>query len=185
MAVEITGLFGRHRELLDEEAKRLYRAGHAPLGFPGLKLFRTVEESKTVNAIRGSCIILAGSGMATAGRIKHHLVWPTSSGPSRLLFVGYQARNTLGRLIVEGRPEVRINGRLVAVRARVAQIEGFSGHADRSDLLRWLGAFRRPPRRLFLIHGEEEASTALAASIRRELGWEAVVPSFGESFDLP
>jgi metallo-beta-lactamase family protein len=162
MAVEITGLFGRHRGLLDEEAKRLFRSGRSPLGFSGLKLFRTVEESKTVNAIRGSCIILAGSGMATAGRIKHHLLANIERPESTLLFVGYQARGTLGRLIVEGRTEVRINGRRVSVQARVERIEGFSGHAGRGDLMRWL-----------------------AATVRRELGWEAVIPGYGESFDLP
>lgn len=185
MAVEITGLFGRHRAVLDEEAKGLFRSGHSPFEFPGLKLFRTVEESKTVNAIRGSCVILAGSGMATAGRIKHHLLANIERPESTLLFVGYQARGTLGRLIVEGRPEVRINGRQVAVRARIERIDGFSGHAGKADLLRWLKAFRRPPSRLFLVHGDEEAALGLASAVRRELGWEALIPGYGESFDLP
>lgn len=184
MAVEITGLFGRHRAILDEEARALYRSGRAPFEFPGLKLFRTVEESKTINAIRGSSIILAGSGMATAGRIKHHLLANIERPESTLLFVGYQARGTLGRLITEGRPEVRINGRTVAVKSRVERIQGFSGHADRGDLLRWLGSFRKPPRRLFLIHGEEEAAASLAGLIRERLGWDSLVPGYGESFEM-
>jgi metallo-beta-lactamase family protein len=184
MAVEVTGLFGRYRSILDDEAKALYRAGQKPLDFPGLKLFRTVEESKTVNAIRGSCIILAGSGMANAGRIKHHLLANIERPASTILFVGYQSRGTLGRQIVEGRPEVRINGRPVAVRARIERIDGFSGHAGRRGLLDWLGSLRRPPRRLFLVHGEDEAAEALAARIRDRLGWDPVVPEFGQSYEI-
>lgn len=184
MAVEVTGLFARHRAILDEEAKALYRSGRAPLDFPGLKLFRTVEESKTVNSIRGSCVIMAGSGMATAGRIKHHLLANLGRPESTVLFVGYQSRGTLGRLIVEGRPVVRINGREIAVKARIERIDGFSGHAGRSGLLDWLRAFRRPPRRLFLVHGEDEAAEALAADIRRQLGWKPVVPAYGEAYEI-
>jgi len=184
MAVEVTRLFARHRSILDDEARALFRAGQAPLDFPGLKLFRTVEESKTVNAIRGSCVILAGSGMANAGRIKHHLLANIERPASTILFVGYQARGTLGRQIVEGRPEVRINGRPVAVQARIERLDGFSGHAGRAGLLDWLGSLRRPPRRLFLVHGEEEAGSALAAEIRRRLGWEAVIPEYGQAFEI-
>ncbi len=184
MAVEVTGLFSRHRAILDEEARSLYRSGRAPLDFPGLKLFRTVEESKTVNSIRGTCIIMAGSGMATAGRIKHHLLANIERPESTILFVGYQSRGTLGRLIVEGRPEVRINGRTVAVKARIERIDGFSGHAGQADLMDWLRAFHHPPRRLFLIHGEDEAADALAADIRRELGWKPIIPSFGDVFEF-
>jgi metallo-beta-lactamase family protein len=184
MAVEVTGLFGRHRAILDEEARALFRSGQNPLSFPGLKLFRTVEESKTVNAIRGSCIILAGSGMATAGRIKHHLLANIERPESTVLFVGYQSRGTLGRLIVEGRPQVRIYGRMLSVQARIERIDGFSGHAGRRDLLDWLRSFRHPPRRLFIVHGEDEAAEALAAGIRRDRGWDPIIPNFGEAFDV-
>jgi metallo-beta-lactamase family protein len=184
MAVEVTELFDRFRGELDEEAQSLYRTGRSPFQFPGLKMFRTVEESKTINRIRGSCLILAGSGMATGGRIKHHLMANIERPESTILFVGYQARQTLGRQILDGQPEIRINGRKFRVRARVARIEGFSGHASQSDLLRWLRAFRTPPRRLFVTHGEAEAAEALAGLIRRELGWTVSVPAYEDAVDL-
>jgi metallo-beta-lactamase family protein len=184
MAVEVTELFDRYRGDLDEEAQVLYRSGHSPFQFPGLKLFRTIEESKTINRIRGSCLILAGSGMATGGRIKHHLMANIERPESTILFVGYQSRQTLGRQILDGAPLVRINGRTFRVRARVAQIQGFSGHAGQSDLLLWLRTFQTPPRRLFLTHGESEAALAFAQRIRRELGWTAVVPGYGDTVDL-
>ncbi|MGD0783210.1 MAG: MBL fold metallo-hydrolase [Candidatus Aminicenantales bacterium] len=184
MAVEVTELFERYRGDLDEEAQALYRVGRSPFQFPGLKLFRTVEESKTVNRIRGSCLILAGSGMATGGRIKHHLMANIERPESTILFVGYQAGHTLGRQIVDGAPEVRINGRMFRVGARVAQIHGFSGHAGQNDLMRWLRNFRIPPRRLFVTHGEAEAAEALAERVRRELGWTVGVPEYGDTVDL-
>jgi metallo-beta-lactamase family protein len=100
------------------------------------------------------------------------------------VFVGYQAQGTLGRQIVEGRPEVRINGRIAKVRAGIEQIRGFSGHAGKSDLMRWLKSFGRPPRRLFLTHGDGEAALDLAAHIERELGWSVTVPAYGDSMIL-
>ncbi len=184
MAVEVTELFERYRGDLDEEAQALYRAGRSPFQFPGLKLFRTVEESKTVNRIRGSCLILAGSGMATGGRIKHHLMANIERPESTILFVGYQAGHTLGRQIVDGASEVRINGRMFRIRARVAQIHGFSGHAGQNDLIRWLRNFRTRPRRLFVTHGETEAAEALAQRVRRELGWTVDVPDYGDAAEL-
>jgi metallo-beta-lactamase family protein len=185
MAVEVTELFDRYRGELDEEARAVYEGGGSPFRFPGLKFFRTAEESKTINAIRGSCLILAGSGMATGGRIKHHLMANIGRPESTILFVGYQALHTLGRQILEGAAQVRINGLLFAVKARLAQIHGFSGHAGRDDLLAWLRGFRRPPRTLFLTHGEAEAAEALAARVRREPGWTVEVPEYGRTVDLP
>jgi metallo-beta-lactamase family protein len=184
MAVEVTELFDRYRGELDEDAQSLYRTGRSPFSFPGLKLFRTSEESKTINRIRGSCLILAGSGMATGGRIKHHLMANIERPESTILFVGYQSRQTLGRQILEGAPEVRINGQKFRVRAQIRQIQGLSGHAAKSDLLRWLGAFRMPPRRLFVTHGEAESALALAEAVRREWGWTVIVPAYGDTVDL-
>ena len=111
--------------------------------------------------------------------------WPTSGGRSRrsCSSATRPARRSAARSS-KGPPEVRIHGRRFKVRARIAQIHGFSGHADRSDLLRWLGAFRKPPRKLFLTHGEAEAAEALAAHIRRELGWTVEIPAYGDATDL-
>jgi metallo-beta-lactamase family protein len=184
MAVEATAIFERHRECFDEETWELIRSGRQPLRFPGLKLVRSVEESKEINDHRGPSIIMAPSGMCNAGRIKHHLVHNLGRTESTILFTGYQARGTLGRQLLEGSREVRIHGRPWLVRARVAELHGFSGHADRGGLLRWLGALQSPPRRLNLVHGEAEASLALAKRVRETLGWTVAVPEFGESVKL-
>ncbi|MBM3295897.1 MAG: MBL fold metallo-hydrolase, partial [Candidatus Aminicenantes bacterium] len=183
MAVEVTAVFQRHPTYLDEEAKSLIRSGRNPLDFPGLRLIRTPAESKAINTLGKPCLILAGSGMATAGRVKHHLVFNIERPESTVLFVGYQAPQTLGRHILEGAEEVRILGRTVKVRARVARINGFSGHADREDLRRWLRAFRHKPKTVFLTHGEEAATLAFADGLRRE-GWNVVVPRPGEEAEF-
>jgi metallo-beta-lactamase family protein len=177
-------VFRRHRDCFDAEAAQMIASGQSPLGFPGLKVLRTVSESKAVNHHQEPGIIMATSGMCSAGRIKHHLVHNISRPECTILFVGYQARGTLGRQILDGNPEVRIHGRPRLVRARVAQVHGFSGHADRTGLLRWLGHFQKPPRQLFLTHGEEEEALALADHVRDELGWNVTVPEYRQVVEL-
>ena len=184
MAVDVTRVFELHLESLDDETQALFRAGKKPFEFPGLKLIRATEESKAINAIRGSCIIMAGSGMCTGGRIKQHLIRNISRPDSTILFVGFQAKETLGRQILEGSPAVRILGQTWPVRARVEKILGFSAHADRNGLFRWLDAFEAPPRRLFLTHGEKEVPLALAEELRRDRGWDVSVPEYLEEFEL-
>jgi len=184
MAVEATRVYMQYPEYMDEETAGLLRSNNHPFEFPGLKLFTTPEESKGINTIKGSCIIMAGSGMCTGGRIKHHLMHNIERPECTILFVGYQARHTLGRQIVEGDQEVRINGQRFQVKARIEKIEGISGHADKDDLLRWLGAFKKPPRRLFLTHGEEEVSLELAAFLEREKKWAVTVPRYKETVEL-
>ncbi|MFH1920577.1 MAG: MBL fold metallo-hydrolase [Planctomycetota bacterium] len=184
MAVDVTEIFRRHRECFDEETWQMISSGEPPLRFPGLSMVRSVEQSKAINKLRSPAIIMAGSGMCTGGRIKHHLRQNITRPESTLLFVGYQVRGTLGRQILEGNPEVRIHGRTSPVRARVEQIHGFSGHADRNSLLRWLAAFKPPPRRLFLTHGEEEATLSLADRVRDELGLPADVPEYQQEVEL-
>jgi metallo-beta-lactamase family protein len=180
MAVEVTGVFERHPELFDQEMRKLLHQQRSPFDFPGLELTGTVEESKAINHIEGSVIIIAGSGMCTGGRIKHHLVNNISREESTVLFVGYQAAGTLGRQIVDGAQRVRILGQYYPVKAKIAQLNGFSAHADRDGLLRWLSSLRRPPRRVFITHGELDASQHLAGLIRSRLGWETIVPSYQE-----
>jgi metallo-beta-lactamase family protein len=184
MAVSVTEVFKSHPELFDRQMRALMEAGESPFDFPGLKMVRSVAESKAINHLRGTAIIIAGSGMCTGGRIKHHLVHNISRRESTVLFVGYQAEGTLGREILEGAREVRILGERRRRRARVLRIEGFSAHADSGELLRWLGGFRRPPRRLLLNHGEERAIEALGRSVRRATGWEPHAPVYGERVEL-
>jgi metallo-beta-lactamase family protein len=184
MAVSITGVFEHYPELFDEEMVKLIRQKNSPFDFRGLSLVRTVEESKAINRIKGTVIIIAGSGMCTGGRIKHHLVTNISRTESTILFVGYQAAGTLGREIVGGAKKVRILGQHYPVRARVVQINGFSAHADRDGLLRWLSSLRKPPRRLFVTHGESSASQHFAGLVRDKKGWEVVVPEYQGEFLL-
>ncbi len=158
---------------------KLLRQKKSPFDFPGLTLVRTVDESRAISEVSGSAIIIAGSGMCTGGRIKYHLADNISRPESTVLFVGYQAIGTLGRRIVEGAREVRILGRFFPVRAEIAQLHGFSGHADRDDLLGWLSALRRAPRRVFVVHGEEESAKRFAAFVGEGTGWPISVPAYG------
>ena len=184
MAVSITEVFEHHSELFDKEMVRLMRQKKSPFDFRGLNLVRTAEESKAINRIKGTVIIIAGSGMCTGGRIKHHLVTNISRKESTILFVGYQAAGTLGREIVDGAEKVRILGQHYPVKARVVQINGFSAHADRDELLKWLASLHRPPRRLFVTHGESSIAQHFASLVRGKTGWEVVVPQYQEELRL-
>ncbi len=184
MAIKVTEILKRHREIYDEETRQLLLDGESPFSFSGLQLTRTAEESKAINQVKGTAVIIAGSGMCTGGRIKHHLVRNIEREESTILFVGYQASGTLGRKIVDGEERVRIFGQERPVRARVEQIHGFSGHADREELLAWAQALDRPPRRVFVVHGGSTVAPAFAASLHEATGWNAVAPEYGASIDL-
>lgn len=184
MAVEATGVFARFPEAWSEEALRLLRDGDPPLEFPGLRLVTRVEESKEINASPMPAVIISASGMCTAGRVKHHLRHNIGDPRSAVLFVGYQARGTLGHAILSGIDPVRIFGHWHRVRARIARIEGFSAHADRTELLDWFESLGGVPNRTFVVHGDAEAAGALAAELRRRHGAEVCVPERGDTFDI-
>jgi len=178
MAVSITDVFKRHPDLFDREMSELVRHDRSPFDFPGLKMVRTVEESKAINYTRGTAMIIAGSGMCTGGRIKHHLVANISRPESTILFIGYQATGTLGREIIDGARELRILGQHYPVRARIALIQGFSAHADRDDLFRWLSGLKRAPKHVFVTHGEPEVAESFSHFLRRKTGWDISVPEY-------
>ncbi len=184
MAVNATEVFLRHAECLDDETQQLLRSAQHPFAFPGLRLVRTVEESKAINRIRGSCVIMAGSGMCTGGRIKHHLEHQIGRPQTTVLFVGYQARGTLGRQIADGASEVRIHGQTHRVRARVVQIHGLSAHADQDELCRWVHGFARAPRRIFVTHGEPESSQALADLLTAQGSQRVQIPEYQQTVVL-
>ena len=184
MAISVSEVFERHPELYDQEMTKLVSRRQSPFDLPGLRMTRTTAESKTINHIRGTAIIMSGSGMCTGGRIKHHLARNIARPESAILFVGYQAVETLGRQIADGAKEVRIHGEMYPVRARVARIEGFSGHADRNELLRWVSGLKPPPRRAFVVHGEPDAARAFAGTLSAQAGWKATVPGYGDEFVL-
>lgn len=181
MAVEVSEVFRQHWEDFDAEAQALQAKGQWPLEFPGLLQCRTREESKALNHLDRPAIIIATSGMCTAGRIKHHLVHNISRPESTIVFTSYQAPGTLGRQILDGQPVVRIHGRLHPVLAKVAEIHGLSGHADCRGLRRWLSSFQQPPRRSWIHHAEPEAASPLLQYLRNELGWDAELPQYGET----
>jgi len=183
LAISATGIFRRHTECFDTDALDLVLSGDDPLSFGNLHLCRTTDESKALNDKRGA-IILSASGMCTAGRIKHHLLHNLGRPESTVLFVGFQAEGTLGRRLVDGAAAVRIFGVEVPVRARIESIGALSAHADEAGLLEWAGHIRRPPRTAFLVHGEPEAAAALAARLRDDMDWTAVVPRRGETIVL-
>jgi metallo-beta-lactamase family protein len=184
MAVDVTTIFRQHPDCFDEETWKLIMAQEPPLRFPGLQLVRDVEESKAINQHRAPSIIMAPSGMCTAGRIKHHLRQNIGRTASTILFSGYQAQGTLGRQILDGNPFVRIHGRDWKVKAQIRQLDGASGHADRTALLRWIGHLKRPPRQIFLTHGDEEAARHLAGEIEQRWGWPTTVPAYQDSVPL-
>ena len=179
MAINITEVFKRHSELFDKEMSRLIRQNKSPFDFPGLKMTQTVDESKALNHIKGTIMVIAGSGMCTGGRVKHHLVANISRRDSTILFIGYQAIGTLGRHIVDGAKKVRILGQHYPVRARIEQIHGFSSHADRNELFRWLDGLDSTPRRVFVVHGETVAAQRFGEFLREKKGWDILVPEYG------
>jgi metallo-beta-lactamase family protein len=184
MAASVTRVFAEHSDCLNPAMRELVAQGPSPLAFPGLHTVRTVEESCRINTRREPAVIMATSGMCVAGRIKHHLRHNITRPESTILFVGYQGSGTLGRQILDGSKEVRIHGRYWPVRAEIAQIHGFSGHADHDGLMHWLSGFQHPPQQVFLTHGEEEESLKLAECIRHEKGWQVSVPEFRQTVEL-
>lgn len=176
LAAEATRITLRHPECFDRETLAMYawREEHPD----ALKVVITggVEDSMALNAMEGGGIILAGSGMCEAGRIKHHLKHNLWRKESTVIIVGFQAQGTLGRKIVEGARRVRIFGEEIAVAADVYTIGGLSAHADREDLLAWAGSFRSRPEKVFVAHGEETVSVGFAGLLRDRFGWDAHVP---------
>jgi metallo-beta-lactamase family protein len=185
MAVSVTELFCRHMGEFDEEAQRLYKAtGSCPVLCPNLRFVRTTQESQELNNIRYPAIIISASGMATGGRILHHMKYRLPDPRNTVLFVGYQATGTRGQIILSGAREIKIHGEMVPVRARIRTVESFSAHADSSEIMRWLQTFKKAPKMTFVVHGEPSASEALAGEIRGTLGWKTHIPKYLETFNL-
>ena len=180
MAIEATAIYAAHREEHDAALEQLEAAGARPFAPRRFHLCRTVEDSKRLNGVDGPGIIISGSGMCTGGRILHHLKRLLPDPSTTVLLVGYQAAGTRGQLLRDGARELRMLGETVPVRATIQKGDVFSAHADRREILRWLGGFRRPPAATYVVHGEPAAASGLRDSIERELGWRAEVARDGE-----
>jgi len=182
LAIQATKIFRAHRECFDDEANELLKQHKDPFNFPGLVITRNVEASKEINKIESGAIIIAGSGMCTGGRVKHHLKHNLWREECSVIFVGFQAKGTLGREIVDGKDEVEIYGERIKVRAKIYTINGFSAHADRDILLDWL-AKTNPRGVVHPVHGEEETINIFEKSIN-ELGYKTYVPNLAETIEI-
>jgi len=180
MAISATEIFGRHPECYDAEVGDMFHNGEDPFALPGLHFTRETAESMALNQINSGAVILAGSGMCTGGRVVHHLRHNLPRRESSVVFVGYAARGTLARRIIDGAKQVRIYGHDVPVQARIHTINGFSAHADQAELLAW---HRRTgaPARTYLVHGEEDVMKVFAGLLHDT---EVELPGFGQRFDL-
>jgi metallo-beta-lactamase family protein len=183
LAIKATMIFRKNKKYYDEEARAIVAQGFDPFDMPNLQLTESTEESIAINKRSGSAIVIAGNGMCTAGRIKHHLKHNLWREGASLVIVGFQARGTTGRKIVEGARQVKIFGENVSVKAKVFTIGGFSAHADQNDLLDWVKNFESKPK-VFLIHGEPKASKALAAKIKKVCALETHIPMWKERLIL-
>ena len=184
MAINATTVFENRKGYYDLEAKVLELNGTRILQPEQITFTRHRDESKALNKIEEQAIIISASGMATGGRILHHLRHRLPRAQDTILFIGYQAEGTRGRTILNGDTTVKIHGQYISVQAHIENISGFSAHADYNEILAWLIGFNRPPRTTFLVHGEPDASASLAEKIQDKLGWDVVVPKFEETFTL-
>ena len=185
LALEATEIYsGDLRGYADEETLLVLRKGFQPIRFPNLHLCRTSDESRMLNMDKEPKVIISSSGMCEAGRIRHHLKHNLWRPECTILFVGYQANGTLGRLLVDGIDTVKLFGEKISVRAQVVNFRGMSGHADKAGLEKWINAFApEKPRKVFVVHGEEEAALTFAETIRLQ-GYEPLVPDFRAVYDL-
>ncbi len=184
LAIKATEIFRKNKKYYDEEAMAIVNQGFDPFDMPNLKFTLTTEESIEINKREGSAIVIAGSGMCTAGRIKHHLKHNVWRPGASIVIVGFQAMGTTGRRIVDGEKRVRLFGEDIAVAAKVFTIGGFSAHADQKGLLEWAGHFAESKPQVFVTHGEPTASETLATRIKEDLNMEAYVPRLRESLIL-
>ena len=184
MAIRITKVFEDSPEYFDREMSERIAQHLSPFKFPGLTMTMTTDESKAINELRGPCVIIAGSGMCTGGRVKHHISHNIGRPESTILFVGYQAVGTLGRILVDGVDEVRIHGDMHPVAAEIDRIYGFSAHADREELTCWVSALKTTPKRVFVVHGETNAADNFAAYLAEQTGWDTHVPDYQERVEL-
>lgn len=184
MATTATEVFKRNAQVFDDETKAYITKGDNPLDFKNLKFTRTSQESMWLNTDPTPKVIISASGMCDAGRIRHHLKHNLWNRKSSIIFVGYQAEGTLGRMLLDGAKEVTLFGENIRVNAQIHNLEGFSGHADKDGLLAWLSGFQKVPKHVFLVHGEEESKKAFAYTVKEKLGYDPIVVTEPSEFTL-
>jgi len=184
LATNITEIFRQHPESYDEETEQLLLqdGGKDPFGFDMLKYTRSTEESKRLNNLKRPAIIISASGMCEGGRVLHHLRRNIGDRKTTVLFVGYQAENTLGRKLLRGDKTARIYGEEYEVKARMEVIDGYSAHADESGLLDFVSAIAKKPEHVFVVHGEPDAAAAMASGLSKLGIGNIAIPARGERF---
>ena len=185
MAIKAVEIFLKHDEEYSDETREMIRHYGSPLTWPGFIFASTPEESKKINASSMPAVIISSSGMATGGRILHHLAQRLPDARNLILFIGFQAPGTRGFAIKSGTEEIKIFGDYVPIRAQVAALEQFSDHADPPELLQWLHTFRNRPATTYLVHGEPVASTQLRERMKRDLGWNVEIAQYLEKVEIP
>ena len=185
LAVEATQVFTKNiMECYDEEAMDLVNRGINPIGFPGLKLSITSEDSKNINFDMTPKVIISAAGMCDAGRIRHHLKHNLWRPECTILFAGYQAVGTLGRSLLEGTQVVKLFGETIDVEAHIEKLDGIAGHADMNGLITWVSAFKEKPSQVFLVHGDDDVCTSFAGLLHTDYGFETAAPFSGSVYDL-
>ena len=182
MAVEATNAFQANSSSFDDEAKNLILKGDNPFVFLNLRYVKDQKESMALNKYTFPKVIISSSGMATGGRVRHHLKHNLWDERNSLVFVGYQAEGTLGRIILNGAKRVKILGEEVAVKAEIYDLEGLSGHADQIMLLDWIRKIKSKPQKIFIVHGEAESAKALSEKIEEEFKIETIIPNIHDKF---
>jgi metallo-beta-lactamase family protein len=184
LAIEATRIYGKHNEIFDEEARRMVHSGELREQLQTVRFCPTANESRDLNNIKGPCMIMAGSGMCTGGRIMHHLRHNLFRPETAVLIVGFQSPGTLGRQLVDGAKSISILGERVVARASIHTLGGFSAHAGQSDLLDWFAAVAPSRPRVIITHGENRARKALSDLIRSAHGLRAECPNLGDIIEV-
>lgn len=184
LAIKATEIFRRHTDYLDENTQALLKKGENPLDLPQLRFTETTEESMAINTTPGSAVVISASGMAHAGRIKHHLRHNLWRPGASIVFVGFQAQGTTGRKIIDGAQKVRVFQEEIAVKAKIFTINGFSAHAGQTQLLEWLSNFKNPNMQVFLVHGEKEGQKVFADLIRERFHFQVTIPDYLDEITL-
>jgi metallo-beta-lactamase family protein len=184
MGLEATEIYCRHTDEHDFEMQQLQSDDKCPISSRRMVIHKTPEQSKAINQIKGPMVIISASGMATGGRVLHHLKHRLPSPDTTVLFAGYQAEGTRGRSLQDGAKEIKLLGEVVPVRAKIKVLDGFSAHADQGEILRWLGTFNKAPEVTYIVHGEPPAATALADTIRNRLNWKVEIARYQQKVPL-
>jgi metallo-beta-lactamase family protein len=184
LAIEATKVYGKHNEIFDEEAQRMVQSGELRQQLQSVRFSPTANESRELNNVRGPCMIMAGSGMCTGGRIVHHLRHNLYRPETAVLIVGFQSPGTLGRQLVDGAKSVSIQGERVVVNASIHTMGGFSAHADQTGLLNWFAAVAPSKPRLIITHGENRARKVLSDLIRARHGFKPQIPNMGDVIEI-